>query len=286
MSLKFMIVDDSPFSRTMMSDMLKAGGYEVVGEADSLETALATYEKVQPDIVTMDIAMPKHNGFDISKALLHKNPQLKIILSSSMKDEDMEQEARRLGISGYIQKPVEEDRLYTLIEKIMAPDTLFDNLMGLALPVAQESLSQNLTSMIKQPVSFSDAGILSQTYLSRGITAVIGIIGQYSGTLMIDVASDTAASITQAILKRKDVSSEEVIEMSSELANIIAGRACSMLNKQEKSFGLQVSPPSIFHGKSLELVNPCLVMKKIIAHCDYGEILLSIGFKRGKTLWM
>lgn len=66
--IKVMVVDDSFFSRTLIAETLRLGGCEVVGEAESFETLLETYNNCKPDIVTMDIVMPGADGFECSKA--------------------------------------------------------------------------------------------------------------------------------------------------------------------------------------------------------------------------
>jgi DNA-binding NarL/FixJ family response regulator len=286
MAIKIMIVDDSPFSRTIIAETLTDGGYEVVGEADSLETTLETYNKTKPDIVTMDIAMPEADGFEVSRALLRQDPKAKIILSSSMKDEETELEAKRVGISGYVQKPVEADNLFEVIRKVLSPDTLFQELLSRGLDTFKEALSQNITRMAKTSVSFIEDAEIDEPYKSKGVTTIIGIIGQYTGTMILDLSFEVAEKIAETILRRPAKNPEEVLAMVSELANIIGGIACSMLNKREKALGLRVSPPSMFHGNSAELVSPSVKIQKSLAETEYGVIFLGVGFKKGSTLWM
>ena len=107
MDIKVMLVDDSPFSRTMLAATLEEMDCQIVGEADSLETLIQTYQECRPDIVMMDIAMPGADGFECTKALRLHDPAAKVIMCSSMKDEESESEAKRAGAVGYVQKPVE-----------------------------------------------------------------------------------------------------------------------------------------------------------------------------------
>jgi len=286
MAIKVMIVDDSPFSRTIIAETFTDGGYEVVGEADSLEEAVETYSKCNPDIVTMDIAMPGADGFEVSRALLRHDPKAKIILSSSMKDEETELEAKRIGICGYVQKPVDAETLFAVIHKVLSPDTLFQELTKRGLDTFKEALAQNVTRMAKTPVAFADDADIDDPYRSKGITTVIGIIGQYTGTMILDLSTETAEKFAETLLRRPAKNTDELLAMVAELANIVGGIACSMLNKHEKALGLRVSPPSIFHGNSAELVSPSVKIHKSLAKTDYGEIFLGVGFKKGTTLWM
>lgn len=285
MSIRMMIVDDSPFSRTMLSEVLVENGYEVVGEADSLEGLIEIYDQCKPDLVTMDIAMPGADGFECSRALRRHDPKAKIILASSMKDEETEMEARRIGVAGYVQKPVDIEALERVITKIMSPDDLFEHLMERGLDVFKEALSQNVTRMAKTPVTYKEMDQESP-YMSHGITAVIGIIGYASGSMILDVSDESAEKIAEAILRRPAKDREEVVNMVAELANIVAGIACSMINKKDKAFGLRVSPPSLFHGNTAEIISPKMSLQTCLAETDLGGIFLAVGFKKGSVLWM
>jgi len=286
MSVKVMIVDDSPFSRMMIVEALSDSGYEVVGEADSLESLIETYKNCKPDIVTMDIAMPGADGFECSRELRLLDPKAKIILCSSMKDEETEIEAKRIGISGYVQKPIDGENLIKVIRNVLAPDTLYEQLLERGLETFKEALSQNVTRMAKIPVEFKPVVISNEKYMSQGITTVIGIIGQYSGSMIMDLSLESAEKIAEALLRRPAKNQEELLAMVAELANIIAGIACSMINKKEKAYGLRVSPPSIFHGNTAEIVSPSVKIYNALADTDLGSIYLGVGFKKGSPLWM
>jgi len=286
MSIKVMVVDDSPFSRMMIGEALAEGGYEVVGEADSIDSLIQTYNNCKPDVVTMDIAMPGADGFECSRELRLNDPKAKIILVSSMKDEESEAEAKRIGVSGYVQKPVDGETLIKVIQNVMSPDSLYEQLLERGLETFKEALAQNVTRMAKTPVTYAPMENCNTTYMSQGITTVIGIIGQSTGTMIMDLSAQSAGKITEAILRRPAKNQEEVLAMVAELANIIAGIACSMLNKKDKSFALRVSPPSLFHGNTAEIISPNVKMHKSLAETDFGSIFLGVGFKKGSMLWM
>lgn len=284
--IKVMIVDDSPFSRTLLAETLQENGCEVVGEAESLETMLETYPNCKPDIVTMDIAMPGADGFECSKALLLKDPAAKIVLVSSMKDEETEAEAKRTGIVGYIQKPVEAETLKRILTNVLAPDSLFESLITFGTAVFKEALSQNITRMTKTTATFIDDVPTETHFISRGITVVIGIIGRYSGSMILDLSLDTAEKMAKTILHRKAKNQDEILAMGAEFANIVAGVAASLLNKKEKSFALRVAPPNVFYGAPTEVVSPTLQIQSIQADTELGPVYLGIGFQKESVLWM
>jgi DNA-binding NarL/FixJ family response regulator len=283
---RIMIVDDSPFSRILITEYLQQGGCKVVGEADSVDSLVETYNNCKPDIVTMDLVMPGADGFECTRLLRLNDRNAKIILVSSMKDEETEAEARRLDIMGYIQKPIDGEILIKTINEIMSPDSLFSQLEDRGLETFQEALAQNITRMFKIPVSYVQIDNYESQYVTQGITTVIGIIGRHSGSMILDLSTDTAEQIVEKLLHRPHKTQEEVMTMVAELANIIAGVACSMLNKQEKTLSLRVSPPSVFASKSVKFTSPNLKIRSSFAETDFGPIFLGIGFKKGLVKWM
>ena len=102
-----LIVDDSRTSRRFLRNMLTEAGYEVVAEAVDGEDGMKKYEEFKPDIVTMDITMPKLDGIDAVSEILKINPAAKIV------------EALKRGAADFIQKPFESSAIVSVLEKVM-----------------------------------------------------------------------------------------------------------------------------------------------------------------------
>lgn len=283
--IRVMVVDDSPFSRTLLADALVQGGCEVVGEAESIETLIQVYDECKPDLVTMDIAMPGADGFECTKTLRLHDPAAKVILVSSMKDEETEADARHAGAVGYVQKPVDEEVLLRVIRNVISPDEMYANLQTWSHEIFSEVLAQNITRMTKSTAAISEQADLKKS-ISQGITVVIGIIGRYPGSIVFDLAMETAEKMAEIMLRRPSKSQAEVVSVAAEFANVVGGVACSMLNRKEKSFGLRVAPPSVFQGATNEIISPMLQMHGVEADTDFGRLSLSFGFKKGTVLWM
>ncbi len=283
--IRVMVVDDSPFSRTLLADVLIQGGCEVVGEAESIETLIQVYDECKPDLVTMDIAMPGADGFECTKTLRLHDPAAKVILVSSMKDEETEADARHAGAVGYVQKPVDEDVLLRVLRNVMSPDEMYANLQTWSREIFAEVLSQNITRMTKSTATINEQADLKKS-ISQGITVVIGIIGRYPGSIVFDLTMEAAEKMAEIMLRRPAKSQAEVVSVAAEFANVVGGVACSMLNRKEKSFGLRVAPPSVFQGATNEISSPMLQMHGVEADTDFGRLSLSFGFKKGTVLWM
>ena len=105
-----LIIDDSPFGRMVLANALDER-FEVCGYADRLSAALTEYEQKQPDIVTMDIAMPEIDGIGATKKLIEKYPDAAVVIASSMKDDELEKDAQEAGAKAFLQKPFESSEM-------------------------------------------------------------------------------------------------------------------------------------------------------------------------------
>jgi two-component system chemotaxis response regulator CheY len=119
MGRKVLIVDDAAFMRMMLKDILTKNDFEVAGEAENGKVAVASYQKVQPDIVTMDITMPEMNGIDAVKAIKAIDPAAKVIMVSAMGQQPMVIEAIQAGAVDFIVKPFQPDRVVEALNKAL-----------------------------------------------------------------------------------------------------------------------------------------------------------------------
>ena len=94
-------------------------------------------------------------------------------------------------------------------------------------------------------------------------------------------------SLAKILLKREPKNNEEILNVMAEISNMIAGNACSMINKKNKIFGLRVAPPTTFHGESISISKAELeAMYSASAKTQFGDLSISIGFGRGEGEWM
>ena len=107
--IKIVVVDDSPFSVGMISNILTDKGFCVVGSANSLTEAVEVVTRENPDVVTMDMTMPGGDGIECTEAIHKVNPDVKVIIVSSMMDDEIVRKAKKVQASGYLQKPVDAD---------------------------------------------------------------------------------------------------------------------------------------------------------------------------------
>lgn len=112
---KVLIADDALFMRITLKLMLEKNGYEVVGEAEDGVDAVKKYEQLVPDIVTMDITMPKLTGIEALKQIKKIDQSATVIMVSAMGQESMVREAIISGAKSFIVKPFKEEHLVKIM---------------------------------------------------------------------------------------------------------------------------------------------------------------------------
>ncbi len=282
---RVVIVDDSPFSIAVIRNILEENGFEVVGDAGTLEEVNEVIAATQPDLVTMDMTLPGTDGLECTRAVHAINPNIKVIVISSMMDDEILKEAKENHVSGYIQKPVDADELLAAIQKAIAFEEIYAELEDEYVEVFKETLKDGLNRMTKTLLTYKSEYELNTDFESRGIAVIVGIIGKFSGRLMIDLSKETAHALVAAMMKKEPANLNEVTAALAEYTNIVAGNACSILNKKNKAFGLRLAPPSIMHGDHMLISQAPFKTVSAIGDTDYGEVLLNVGFKRGEDKW-
>lgn len=120
MSRTVLIVDDAVFMRTMISDILKQAGFEVVGEASSGVDAIEKYKELRPDLVTMDIVMPDMGGIDAVREIMKTDPSARILMCSAMGQQGLVVEAIQAGARDFVVKPFQPSRVLEAVQRLLA----------------------------------------------------------------------------------------------------------------------------------------------------------------------
>ncbi len=116
---KIMIVDDAAFMRMMIKDTLSKSGYTELVEAADGEQAVAMYAAEKPDLVLLDITMPKMNGLEALKAIKASDAAANVIMCSAMGQEAMVIDAIKSGAKDFIVKPFKPTRILEAVSKIV-----------------------------------------------------------------------------------------------------------------------------------------------------------------------
>ena len=117
---RILVVDDAAFMRKMVSDALIKGGHEVVGEAGNGQEAIARFQELKPELMTLDITMPEKDGLSALKEIVQLDPGARVIMCSALGQESKVLEAVKAGAKDFIAKPFQAQRVLTAIEKVVA----------------------------------------------------------------------------------------------------------------------------------------------------------------------
>lgn len=115
---RILITDDTAFMRMTLRKVLESNGYEVVGEAENGLDAIEKYKELKPDIVTMDITMPKMDGITAIKEIMKIDPNARIIVCSAMGQKPMVIEALNAGAKDFLVKPFQPQRVLEAVQKV------------------------------------------------------------------------------------------------------------------------------------------------------------------------
>ncbi len=111
MAKQILIVDDAQFMRTMLSKLIEENGYEVADQAVDGKEAVEKYKELNPDLVTMDITMPKMDGIEATKKILEHDADAKIVMCSAMGQKPMVIESLQAGAKDFIVKPIKPEKV-------------------------------------------------------------------------------------------------------------------------------------------------------------------------------
>jgi two-component system chemotaxis response regulator CheY len=119
---RVLVVDDALFMRRMLSDILKKEGIEICGEAENGKDAISKYQEFKPDLVTMDIVMPRIeeiDGIGAVKEIIKADPQAKIIMVSAMGQHSLVVEAIQAGAKDFVTKPFQPSRVIEAVKRAL-----------------------------------------------------------------------------------------------------------------------------------------------------------------------
>ncbi len=119
MSNRVLVADDARFMRQLIREIIEPEGFEVVGEAADGRAVVEEFSRLQPDVITMDIVMPKRSGIDAAKEILALDPGARIVMVSALGQEALVMEALQAGAADYVVKPFKPDAVIATLRKLV-----------------------------------------------------------------------------------------------------------------------------------------------------------------------
>ena len=114
-----LIADDSDAIVLVMRDILGIGKHTIAGEAIDGAEAVEKYSQLKPDLLLLDLAMPKKDGLTVIQEIMEMDPKAKIILITAAGDMKIIDKCLADGAKSYIPKPFDFQKVLDVIDKVL-----------------------------------------------------------------------------------------------------------------------------------------------------------------------
>lgn len=199
MTIKIILIDDHTLFRSGIKALLsRQHGFEVIGEAADGLSGIKMINRLQPDVVLLDLDMPGMNGREALSQIISINPQQAVIMLTVSEDSDDLTECMRIGARGYLLKNINADFLLESIRKAAEGDNVFS-------PEMTAKLVKNLIS--PQPAQ----GTQALSSLTPRELEILGYLAAGHSNKIIarhlDLAESTVKVHVQNLLRKLNLSS-------------------------------------------------------------------------------
>ncbi len=113
--VRVMIADDAPGVRNLLKDILSISGHELVAEAVDGDDTIEKFVATKPDVLLLDIDMPKKDGLTTLMEIKRMNPNAKVVMVTVHDEMEMIQDCIKAGALTYIIKPFDTEQLMNAI---------------------------------------------------------------------------------------------------------------------------------------------------------------------------
>jgi DNA-binding NarL/FixJ family response regulator len=172
--MRVVLADDHALVRDGVASLLAAWGYDVVGQASTGDQAVELAERLEPDVILMDVRMPGSSGLDATRRIAREHPSIAIVMLTVSEDEDDLFEAIKAGARGYLLKNLEARELRTMLEAIargdaaISPATAFRIIREFARPKPEAADIQSaLTTRELDVLELVTAGLRNKEIAAR-----------------------------------------------------------------------------------------------------------------------
>jgi two-component system, chemotaxis family, chemotaxis protein CheY len=121
-NLRVLLVEDNTPLRSSLRELLEDEGFDVVGEADDGEQGVQAAGQLSPDVVVMDLKMPKMDGIEATRQIRTVAPDARVLIMSAYLDDTLERWAREAGAFAFVGKAASFDRLHRLLMQATGRD--------------------------------------------------------------------------------------------------------------------------------------------------------------------
>ncbi|MFH1460098.1 MAG: response regulator transcription factor [Candidatus Omnitrophota bacterium] len=193
MSTSILIADDHDIIRAGIKSILQnEPGYKVIGEATNGEEVLQRAEELKPDIILLDITMPKKSGLDVIAQLQHILPKVKTIIISMHRSNIYMDKAFKMGAKGYLNKDNVAEELIPALRRVARGEVYLN-----------AKLSQNLVDRVTQQECDKSIEKLTLTSREKDVLRLV-VEGKTAREIANDlfISRRTVENYKNALLKK------------------------------------------------------------------------------------
>jgi two-component system, NarL family, response regulator LiaR len=204
--IRVLIVDDHAMVRKGLAAFLKVKPeLQYVGEAANGAEAVALCDRLQPDVVLMDLLMPEMSGAEATRAIRHRWPHIHVIALTSFGEKEMVREALQAGAISYLLKNVSAADLAAAIEAAYAGRATLapEAVTALVQPVSTEpTYGDDLTPREREVLSLMVAGLNNPEIAERLVVSRATAKAHVSSVLSKLGVSNRAEAVVYAVQKK------------------------------------------------------------------------------------
>ena len=119
MAKNILVVDDVPFVRRTLTELLEKIGYRVIAEAVDGNDAVIKYKQLKPDLVTMDVVMPNKSGIEALKEIMEFENKAVVVMVSAMDQMNLVIDALSSGAKDYVHKPFDVNDVKHVLDRAL-----------------------------------------------------------------------------------------------------------------------------------------------------------------------
>jgi NarL family two-component system response regulator LiaR len=169
-AIRVMVVDDHPMVRSGLKALLSAyDDLEFAGEAANGAEAIRLCDRLNPDVILMDLVMPEMDGAAATRAIRQKHPQIKVVVLTSFKEDELVQGALQAGAIGYLLKNVSAEELARAIRAAYAgrPTLAPEAAQVLIQATTQPAIGSDLTEREREVLALMVQGLSNQEIAAK-----------------------------------------------------------------------------------------------------------------------
>lgn len=194
MTIRLLVADDHEVVRSGLASLLKGSDMEIVGEAADGEEAVSKTIKLKPDVVLMDIRMPKKDGFAALEAIRGKMPNTRVVILSTYDNSTYIARSVALGAADYVLKGSSKQELVDVIRRAAKGDE-----------PSESSIMRRVKRVMRRRNEREDDGIpLTNRELQVLRHVALGLSNREIGT-SLGISIETVKEHVQNILRKLDV---------------------------------------------------------------------------------